>query len=47
MIKIEIDEKVLDRGSHVEVRKRKDVIVILEVPKAKQIDYFGENKSVK
>lgn len=37
MVMIEIDEKSLERISHLEVRKRKDEIVILEVPKAKQI----------
>lgn len=37
MIWIEIDEKELERISHLEVRKRKDEIIVLEVPKAKQI----------
>lgn len=37
MIKIEIDERILNRGSTIEVRKRKNEIVILEIPKAKQI----------
>ena len=36
-MQIEVDEKLLDKGSHIEIRKRKDEIVVMEVPKSKQI----------
>lgn len=41
MIEIKLDEKIFERGSHIEIRKRKDEIVILEVPKAKQLENIG------
>lgn len=37
MIKKEIDEKILDKPSHIEIRKRKDSIVVMAVPKSKCI----------
>lgn len=46
-MKIEIDEKILDKGSHIEIRKRKDGIVILEIPKGKQIQIVSAEKQEK
>ena len=39
MVKIELDEKIFERGSHVEIKKRNrdGGFVILEVPKAKEV----------
>ena len=43
MVEIKIDEKIFERGGHIEVRKRKGEIVILEVPKSKQIECVSSN----
>ena len=37
MIVIKLDEKCLDECSHVEIRKRKDGIAVVKVPKARTI----------
>ncbi len=37
-VKIKIDDRTFDRISHIEVRKRKDEIIAVEIPKAKQIE---------
>ncbi|WP_342756742.1 hypothetical protein [Kineothrix sedimenti] len=46
MIWIEIDEKIFERGSHVEIKKRnKDGgFVILEVPKSKEVKTIAINE---
>lgn len=41
---IEIDEKLLERGSHIEIRKRKDEIVIIHVPRGNQIQSVTANE---
>ncbi len=33
MIKVNIDEKELQDGSHIEIRKRKEGIVVVKIPK--------------
>jgi len=35
---IEIDEKRLDRISHFEIRRRKESIVVVEIPKGKTVE---------
>lgn len=37
MIVIKLDEKCLEECSHVEIRKRKDGIAVVKVPKARTI----------
>ena len=42
-MKIEIDEKRLDKISHFEIRRRKDSVVIVEIPKGKTIKEVKQN----
>ena len=46
MITLCIDEKKLERCSHMEIRKRKDKVVLVEVPKGKTIRELQSNNDV-
>lgn len=43
-MQIEIDEKRLDKISHIEIRRRKDAVVVVEIPKGKTIQEFEKSK---
>jgi len=42
MIEIMLDEKIFERGSHVEIKKRKKEggFIVLEVPKSKEVEFI-------
>lgn len=48
MVKIEIDEKIFERGGHVEIKKRNrdGGFVVLEVPKSKEVKKIEINNSI-
>lgn len=46
MITLQIDEKKLERCSHLEIRRRKGTIVLVEIPKGKTIGELQTNNDI-
>ena len=47
MIQVNIDEKELQDGSHIEIRKRKEGIVVVKIPKGTMLnDVLIETDSI-